>query len=346
MATFLQLPCSPSMGDVSSFFEEPIDMFPVPTVGGVDIPEQQPQYSAAPAQPTGPNRRWDGETLQEILLNAERGDTPVNPFRNRIQARPGSAPSKASATAVIVKSLEPRKSGRKLKKQSKGSGPTGQQEELDDDDLVKNPRQRRVLERNRATAARCRLRKRDEASALSSRERAMEDRNRYLSSCFDSLTTEIYYLKTELLRHTCCNCDLIQTYIANEARKSVDALLACSSDLAAYGCSIDPEYVGSSGTKTTGSLDSQSLRAISNSPTPTTAFYQRPKASEVRDGMLSVNLQRLPNLYEPHDSMASIRMISDVPLAGCVPGPYMSTGPQQQLTNQTGLDSLIWGFGG
>jgi hypothetical protein len=322
-------------------------MFPVPTVGGADIPEQQPHYSATPAQPTESNRLWDGGTLQEILSSAERDDTPVNSLRNRSQARPGSAPSKASATAAIVKSPEPRKLGRKLKKQSKGSGPTGQQEELDDDDLLKNPRRRRILERNRIAAARCRLRKRDEASALASRERDMEDRNRYLSSCFDSLTTEIYYLKTELLRHTYCNCDLIQAYIASEAWKSADALLACSSALTVYGCSMNPEYVGSSGTNTTGSLNSQSPRAVSISPTWTTAFYQRPKASEVRDGMLSVNLERLPNLYEPHDSMASIRTISGVPLAGCVPGLYMSTGPQQQVTNETGLDSnCIFAYAG
>uniref|UniRef100_A0A0C4DJB6 BZIP domain-containing protein n=1 Tax=Fusarium oxysporum (strain Fo5176) TaxID=660025 RepID=A0A0C4DJB6_FUSOF len=289
MATFLQLPYSPSMGDLSSFFEEPIDMFRVPIVG-TDIPEQQPHYSAALAQLMESNRLWDSGTSQEILSRAERDDTPVKPLRNRSQARPRSAPSKASAPAVMVKSPEPKKRGQKLKKQSKGSNPTGQQEELDDDDLLKNPRRRRILERNRIAATRCRLRKRDEASALASQEQAMEDRNRYLSSCFNSLTTEIYYLKTELLRHTDCNCDLIQAYISSEARKSVDALLTCSSPLTAYGCSMNPEYVGSISTSTTGSMDSQSPRAVSILPTWTTAFYQRPKASEVRDGMLNKKL--------------------------------------------------------
>ncbi|KAJ4264596.1 hypothetical protein NW764_015925, partial [Fusarium oxysporum] len=262
-------------------------MFPVPIAGGADIPEQQPHYSAAPTQPTESNRLWDGGTLQEILSSAELDDTPGKPLRNRSQARPGSAPSKASATAVIVKSPEPRKRGRKLQKQSKGPGPTEQQEELDDDDLLKNSRRRRILERSRTAATRSRLRKRDEASALASQERALEDRNRYLSSCFDSLTTEIYYLKTELLRHTDCNCDLIQAYIASEARKSVDTLLACSSAVTAYGCSTNPEHVCSSGTSTTGSLYSQSRRAVSTSPTWTTAFYQRPRAPEVRDDMLN-----------------------------------------------------------
>ncbi|KAI9899424.1 hypothetical protein N3K66_005885 [Trichothecium roseum] len=80
-----------------------------------------------------------------------------------------------------------------------------QLEDLDQDGLPKDPRRRRVIERNRIAATKCRLRKRDEASALASREQAMEDKNRYLSTCFDSLTAEIYHLKTQLLRHTDCN---------------------------------------------------------------------------------------------------------------------------------------------
>ncbi|KAF4943128.1 hypothetical protein FSARC_15033, partial [Fusarium sarcochroum] len=98
----------------------------------------------------------------------------------------------------------------------KGLKDSGQQDELadDDDGLPADPRQRRILERNRIAATKCRLRKRGEASALASREKAMEDQNRSLSACFDSLTAELYYLKTELLRHTDCNCVLIQKYIA------------------------------------------------------------------------------------------------------------------------------------
>jgi hypothetical protein len=62
-----------------------------------------------------------------------------------------------------------------------------------------------VLERNRIAANKCRLRKHDEALALASREEAMEDENRYLLTCFDSLKVEIYYLKTQL---TACRLQL------------------------------------------------------------------------------------------------------------------------------------------
>lgn len=89
-------------------------------------------------------------------------------------------------------------------------------------DTKSRPRGHRVLERNRVAATRCRLRKRDEASALASREQEMEDQHRNLASSLDALNSELYFLKTQLLQHTDCGCVLIQRYIAHEAKRSVD----------------------------------------------------------------------------------------------------------------------------
>ncbi|KAH6960086.1 hypothetical protein BKA56DRAFT_600463 [Ilyonectria sp. MPI-CAGE-AT-0026] len=41
------------------------------------------------------------------------------------------------------------------------------------------------------------------------------------STCFNSLTAEVYHLKTQLSQHTDFSCVLIQKYMANEAKKSV-----------------------------------------------------------------------------------------------------------------------------
>ncbi|KAH7303781.1 hypothetical protein B0I35DRAFT_337367, partial [Stachybotrys elegans] len=96
-------------------------------------------------------------------------------------------------------------------------------EEYEDGDndkpLASNPRKRRILERNRLAANKCRVRKRDHASALATNEQEVEDQNRYLTNCFDSLMAEVYALKNQLLRHTDCNCVLIQKYIAHEAKR-------------------------------------------------------------------------------------------------------------------------------
>ncbi|KAH6961869.1 hypothetical protein BKA56DRAFT_623837 [Ilyonectria sp. MPI-CAGE-AT-0026] len=204
------------------------------------------------------------EAPQNILPTAE-GDKKLNrQARNQRQSQAISAPSESSASGhcgQAAESPKARKRGRKPKKQPKGQKAAGQQEELDDDDLTKDPGQRRVLERNRIAVTKCRLRKRDEASSLASRERAMEDQNRCLSTCFDYLTAEIYYLKTQLLRHTDCNCVLIQKYIANEAKKSVDGLLACSSAFHTHGSSLSPDYGSSSGASTADSLNMHSPEA-------------------------------------------------------------------------------------
>lgn len=81
-----------------------------------------------------------------------------------------------------------------------------------------------IMERNRIAATKCRTRKRSEATTLASAEREMEEQHRQLRACFESLRHERYILKTQLLQHTNCDCVLIQRYIVNEAKKSVDEM--------------------------------------------------------------------------------------------------------------------------
>jgi hypothetical protein len=116
----------------------------------------------------------------------------------------------------------PRKAVKTAQRPRQGPNPsTG----LDKDSDMNDAQRIMRLERNRAASSKCRVRKRDEASMLASREQAMEDQNRQLSACFDSLRAEICTLKALLLQHTECGCVLIQKYIANEAKKAVDTLV-------------------------------------------------------------------------------------------------------------------------
>ncbi|KAI8649720.1 hypothetical protein NCS55_01434300 [Fusarium keratoplasticum] len=179
-----------------------------------------------------------GDEAPQNILPTVEGDKKLD-RRPHIRRR---SQSESSAPGQAAESPKPRKRDRNPKKQPKEQKAAGQQEALDEDDLPKDPRRRRILERNRIAATKCRLRKRDEASALASRGQVMEDQNRYLSTCFDSLTAEIYYLKTQLLRHTDCNCVLIQKYIANEAKKSVNGLLASSFAFHTHGRSLPPAH--------------------------------------------------------------------------------------------------------
>lgn len=314
---------TPSQIAESSFIEEAIDTSPVPIEVGLGS-----SYIASPTQPTEFKILRGNEAPQHILPTVE-GDKKLNRRpRNRRRSQAVSAPSE---------SPKPRKRGRKPNKQPKEQKAAGQQEELDDDDLIKDPRRRRVLECNRITSTKCRLRKHDEASALASREQAMEDQNRYLSTYFDSLTAEIYYLKTQLLQHTDCNCVLIQKYIANEAKKSVDALLACSSAFHPHGSSLSPDYGSSSGTSIVDSLNIHSSEADSFPPTWTNPFQRGHKASEVRDNMFDIGLEPFQTAAMPPDSIVSGQPGPMLPVIECRAGLYVNMGSQEHRA-----DEMAW----
>jgi hypothetical protein len=66
-----------------------------------------------------------------------------------------------------------------------------------------------------------RERKRNEIALLESEEYNIEDVNRQLRSMLDALASEILSLKMQILQHTNCNCELIQSYINKEAHHFV-----------------------------------------------------------------------------------------------------------------------------
>ncbi|KAH6984226.1 hypothetical protein BKA56DRAFT_481950, partial [Ilyonectria sp. MPI-CAGE-AT-0026] len=300
-------------------------------------------FIASPTQPTDFNTLGCNEAQQNILPTIEEDKKLSRRPCTRKQLQAISALSESSASGQAVELPKPRKRGRKPKKQPKEQKAAGQQEKLDDNDLPTDPHRSRVLERNRIAATKCRLRKRDEASALASRKQAMEDQNRYLSTCFDSLAAEVYYLKIQLLRHTDCNCLLIQECIANEAKKFVDGLLAGSSAFHIYGSSLSPDYGSSSGASTANSLNMHSPEADNFPPTWTNSFQQGPRATEVRNDMFDMGLEPFQMAAMPPDSMVSAQPVPTLPLARCGPGLYVNMGPQEHQADEMAWDPR-WEF--
>ncbi|KAI0833913.1 hypothetical protein F5Y06DRAFT_301097 [Hypoxylon sp. FL0890] len=77
---------------------------------------------------------------------------------------------------------------------------------------------RRNRERNRVAAHKCRQKAKQSMSDLQTRERELSQQNRMLQEHAGSLRDEILDLKNEILRHSDCNSDIIQNYIAKAAR--------------------------------------------------------------------------------------------------------------------------------
>ncbi|KAM5357090.1 hypothetical protein ACJZ2D_016626 [Fusarium nematophilum] len=293
-------------------------------------------YIASPSQPMEP-KILGGNGLPQNILQTIKADNESNRRpRNRRQSKTSSAISEPRASGNTAESPRPSKQGRKPKKQTSGQKGSGQQERLDDSSLSIDRRQRRMLERNRIAATKCRLRKRDEASILASREKAMEDRNRSLSACFDSLTAEIYYLKTELLRHADCNCVLIQKYIAHEAQKSVNGLLACPSAFDVYDVSLSPNDGSSSSAGTADALNMHSLEADGIPPAGTKPFQRGSRASEVMEDVFGTSLEPFNTAPALPDLMVSAHPFSSVSLVGCGQGLYGNMGPQEHQADEIG----------
>jgi hypothetical protein len=77
-----------------------------------------------------------------------------------------------ASSSNTAKMKRPRKAGKTARKPGQGADhSTG----LGKDGVLNDPQRRKVLERNRVAATRCRIRKRDEALMLALCEQAIED---------------------------------------------------------------------------------------------------------------------------------------------------------------------------
>ncbi|WXC67277.1 hypothetical protein SNK03_013061 [Fusarium graminearum] len=88
----------------------------------------------------------------------------------------------------------------------------------------KEVKKRIKLEQNPLAAAKCRNRKRDLANALNIEMEELSDRHQQLSAYCNQLRSKVIRLKTEVLRHSDCDCDFIRRYISAEASRTVSSL--------------------------------------------------------------------------------------------------------------------------
>jgi len=102
-----------------------------------------------------------------------------------------------------------------------GSGPSGVgmkrkdwggSEAGDGDD--EEAKRRRILERNRLAASKCRQKKKMWMQELEVKSAAMTAENRQIQNLVEKLKEEVIMLKNQLLLHNNCDCNVIQRYIA------------------------------------------------------------------------------------------------------------------------------------
>ncbi|KAH7193947.1 uncharacterized protein B0J16DRAFT_317595 [Fusarium flagelliforme] len=105
--------------------------------------------------------------------------------------------------------------------------------------VEKKKRNKRIVrERNRVSAAKCRDHKRDLANKLKFKVEEPTELHQELSLCCNEVKSEVIRLKTEILRHADCDCDVIRVYTSAEANKIVGQLKGDASFL--DGCGTRP----------------------------------------------------------------------------------------------------------
>lgn len=217
----------------------------------------QSSIASDPVVPDSNFPQWQTDPIQSIpwtdpALEVNVAATPYTKHCHH-QSRTNSEEETATSSSGPAKMQRPR-TRRTCKKARKRQKPQKQAEatdhaKLDQSSIVEGMQRTQGAERERSASSKCRFREHDEASKLASLEQTMNV-HRELSKRFCALQAEIYTLNAQLVQHTDCNCVLIQSYLANQAEKSMINLLG------------GPEAPPSSSARTTQTLMTNSAAAI------------------------------------------------------------------------------------
>ncbi|KAG1122470.1 hypothetical protein G6F42_011446 [Rhizopus arrhizus] len=80
-------------------------------------------------------------------------------------------------------------------------------------DILPKKQRKKLLEKNREAAYRCRQKKKKWVNSLEERSHSAEARNRELQEQVTQLREESIYLRNLLLTHGNCECDVVQAYL-------------------------------------------------------------------------------------------------------------------------------------
>ncbi|KAI8824811.1 uncharacterized protein EV422DRAFT_234246 [Fimicolochytrium jonesii] len=79
-------------------------------------------------------------------------------------------------------------------------------------------KRKRFLERNRVAASKCRMKKKEWLKELETKSATLSKENERLVSCVKDLKEEVLLLKSQLLLHRACDCNVIQQYIQTSSQ--------------------------------------------------------------------------------------------------------------------------------
>ena len=120
----------------------------------------------------------------------------------------------------------------------------------------------KFLERNRVAASKCRQKKKEWTQNLENRARELQKHNNQLRMVVDLCRQEILFLKGELLKHSQCECESIQTFIRSGINSVADRKF--EEDL----FKREPSPIGSMPSSRLGSVDATTTHTDVDSTSP------------------------------------------------------------------------------
>lgn len=160
-------------------------------------------------QVTPPDDENENEDLLEYQLREQLEQHDMQPL-------PGEGKGKRKRNSANTDSTNQSPPRRTRKYASRGSNKNNEPSKPED------AKRSKFLERNRVAASKCRQKKKEWTQNLENRARELQKNNHQLRIVVESCRQEILFLKGELLKHSQCESESIQTYINSEANNFAD----------------------------------------------------------------------------------------------------------------------------
>ena len=226
----------------------------------------QPSSTRAHGQVTPPDYENDSESLLGHQLREQLEQSKIQPPQpeqpRQSSQEIGKGKRKRNTKTNDTASQSPPKRTRKYA--SRGSNNANASNKPED------AKRSKFLERNRVAASKCRQKKKEWTQNLENRARELQKNNNQLRVVVESCREEVLFLKGELLKHSQCDCESIQTFLKSGADSFVDHTL--EEDL--FGHMISP--VESRPPSRPGSTNADSSQ---NNPASTSSSAEQRSAS-------------------------------------------------------------------
>ena len=248
----------------------PYNDFPQMNLSNVFTNMQPSSTRAQHGQVTPPDYENDNESLLDHQLREQLEQRETQPSQPEQPPQSpqeiGKGKRKRNAKTNDTASQSPPKRTRKYA--SRGLNITNTSNKPED------AKRSKFLERNRVAASKCRQKKKEWTQNLENRARELQKNNNQLRVVVESCREEVLFLKGELLKHSQCDCESIQTFLKSGADSFVDHAL--EEDL--FGHMISP--VESRPPSRPGSTDAESGQ---NNPASTSSSAELRSASIPKD---------------------------------------------------------------